>query len=339
MRRVLITLAVLLFAASGFALYLRHEWRTRGRAADGGIVEIPRGLRTREILGLLHDQKVIRNGYSALGYLFYSGARHRLQAGEYLFDQPLTIPEVIAKLTSGAVVLHKLTVPEGLTTEAIAHKWQEDGFGSAEDFMKAASGAVDLVQRFDKDAVSVEGYLFPETYSFRKHTPARQAIEAMVGRFQQVVGKLQQAAPVDQWPLNLHDTVILASLVETEAAQADERPLVASVYMNRLNRHILLQCDPTVIYALEQADQYHGTLTLADLRFKSPYNTYMTPGLPPGPIANPGYPSLLAAVQPATTNYFFFVRTFESRHTFSETIADHNRAVVAYRKLLKKKAS
>src|SRR5262249_38043693 len=122
----------------------------------------------------------------------YSGARHRLQAGEYLFDQPLTIPEVIAKLTSGTVLLHKLTVPEGFTTEAIAHKWQEDGFGSAEDFMKAASGAMDLVQRFDQNAVSVEGYLFPDTYSFRKHTTARQAIEAMVGRFQQVVGKLKK---------------------------------------------------------------------------------------------------------------------------------------------------
>jgi len=339
MRRVLIALAVLLFAVAGFGLYLQHEWRIPGGAVEGGIVEIPRGLRTREIIGLLHEKKVIRNSYSALAYLFYSGARHRLQAGEYLFDQPLTTPEVIAKLTSGTVVLHKLMVPEGFTTEAIAHKWQDDGFGSDDDFMKAASGAMDLVHRFDQHAVSVEGYLFPETYSFRKHTTARQAIEAMVGRFQQVVGKLQQAVPVDKWPLNLHDTVILASLVETEAAQADERPLVASVYMNRLNRHILLQCDPTVIYALEQADKYRGTLTLADLRFKSPYNTYTEPGLPPGPIANPGYPSLLAAVQPATTNYIFFVRTGESRHTFSENLAAHNRAVAAYRKLLKKNSS
>ena len=339
MRRALIALGVLLVAVAGFALYLQYEWHSTGSAADGGIVEIPRGLRTREIVGLLHEKKVIRNSYSALAYVFYSGARHRLQAGEYLFDQPLTIPEVIAKLTNGTVVLHKLTVPEGFTTEAIAHKWQDDGFGSADDFMKAASGAMDLVQRFDQHAVSVEGYLFPETYSFRKHTTARQAIEAMVGRFQQVAGKLQQVMPVDKWPLNLHDTVILASLVETESAQADERPLVASVYMNRLNRHILLQCDPTVIYALERADEYRGTLTQADLRFKSPYNTYIEPGLPPGPIANPGYSSLLAAVQPATTNYIFFVRTVESRHTFSDNLTAHKRAVDAYRKLLKKKAS
>jgi UPF0755 protein len=135
--------------------------------------------------------------------------------------------------------------------------------------------------------------------------------------------------------LNPHDTVILASLVETEAAQSEERPLVASVYLNRLNRHILLQCDPTVIYALTMVSQYRGSLTLADLRFDSPYNTYVKAGLPPGPIANPGYASLLAAIQPASTNYLFFVRTVESRHTFSETLAAHNRAVAAYRKMKK----
>jgi UPF0755 protein len=154
----------------------------------------------------------------------------------------------------------------------------------------------------------------------------------MIARFDQILGRLQQALPADKWPLNLRDTVILASLVESESAQADERPLVASVYLNRLNRKILLQCDPTVIYALEREDRYRGTLTLADLRFRSPYNTYVYPGLPPGPIANPGYASLLAAIQPATTKYLFFVRTVESRHTFSETLVAHNRAVAAYRK-------
>ena len=154
----------------------------------------------------------------------------------------------------------------------------------------------------------------------------------MIVRYQQTVSRLQQVLPVDKWPLNLHDTLILASIVESEAAQPEERALVASVYLNRLQRHILLQCDPTVIYALEQAHRYNGKLTFADLEFKSPYNTYVNPGLPPGPISNPGYASLLAAIEPAATNYLFFVRTVESRHTFSETLAAHNRAVAAYRK-------
>jgi UPF0755 protein len=335
MRRTAVVFAVLLIAAAGLALYLQHQWHTPGQPADGGVVEIPRGLGAREIVGLLQEKKVIRDGTSALVYLFYNGARHKLQAGEYLFDQQMTISEVIGKIASGAVLLHKLTIPEGFTTDAIANKWEEGGFGPAADFLATAAASTDLVRRFDPHAVSIEGYLFPETYSFRKHTTPRQAIEAMIARFQQMLAKLQQVETADKWPLNLHDTVILASLVEGEAAQADERPLVASVYLNRLRRHILLQCDPTVVYALEQAARYRGALTLADLQFNSPYNTYVKPGLPPGPIANPGYTSLLAAIQPAMTNYLFFVRTVESRHTFSENLAAHNRAVAAYRRLKK----
>ena len=335
MKKLLLVFLVLILAVAALAFYVRGEWRVVGSPAEGGIVEIPHGLGARAIVGLLEDKKVIPNRYTALAYIFYSGTRNRLQAGEYLFDHPMTIPEVIGKLASGAVYLHKFTVPEGLTAKDIAQKWQEQGFGSAEDFLNAANAAVEVVRRFDDKAQSVEGYLFPETYSFPRRTTARQAVDTMIARFQQMIGRLRQIQPEDKWPLNLHDAIILASLVESEAAQADERPLIASVYLNRLNRHILLQCDPTVIYALEQADRYRGRLTLADLQFNSPYNTYVKPGLPPGPISNPGYPSLLAAVQPTSSNYLFFVRTVESRHTFSETLAAHNRAVDAYRKLQK----
>jgi len=333
MKKLAILLILLIIAGS--VLYLREGWRSVGEPVEGGTLEIPHGLGTREIVGLLQEKKVVRNAEITLAYIFYSRTKNKLQAGEYAFDRPMTVPEVIARLASGAVVLHKFTIPEGFTVSAIAAKWQDEGFGKAEDFSKSAAGATDLVHRFDEKATSVEGYLFPETYSFRKRTTARQAIEAMVSRFQQVAEKLQQAQPRGKWPLNLHDTVILASLVETEAAQSEERPLVASVYLNRLNRHILLQCDPTVIYALARVSRYRGTLTLADLRFDSPYNTYTKPGLPPGPIANPGYASLLASIEPASTNYLFFVRTVESRHTFSETLAAHNRAVAAYRKMKK----
>ena len=342
-RPILLLLAFLVGAAvAGLALYVRQELRTPGlppRAEAGGrvtvgvILEIPRGLGARGVVQLLEQNRIIRNRYVALAYIFSTGARNKLQAGEYLFDRPLTIPEVVDKLATGAVYLHKFTVPEGLTVEGTAQKWQEQGFGPAEDFLMAAAGAVDLVRHFDEKATSMEGYLFPETYSFPAHTTASQAVEAMVNRFHQMADRLQQAVPFTNWPLNLHEAVILASLVETEAAHEDERAVIASVYLNRLNRRIRLQCDPTVIYALQQADRYRGSLTLADLRFQSPYNTYVNAGLPPGPIANPGYPSLLAAVQPASTNYFYFVRTTEGRHTFSETLAAHNRAVAAYRKL------
>ena len=335
-------LLLLVLTAAGGIFYVRQQLRIPGPLQpqrEGLILEIPRGLGARDVVRLLADNNVISDSgrYVALTYIFCTHAYNRLQAGEYLFDRPLTIPEVVTKLTSGAVYLHKFTVPEGLTVIETAQKWQEQGFGKAEDFLEKASQSVDLVRRIDEKATSIEGYLFPETYSFPSHTTSRQAIEAMVNRFGEMSERLRQTVTAANWPLNLRDTVILASLIESEAAQADERPLIASVYLNRLRRKVLLQCDPTVIYALQQADKYRGTLTLADLQFHSPYNTYLNPGLPPGPIANPGYPSLLAAVQPATTRYFFFVRTSEGRHAFNETLAAHNRAVAAYRNFLKAK--
>jgi UPF0755 protein len=331
-------LLFLVLAVAGGMVYVRQQLRTPLRPPrENLILEIPRGLGARDVVRMLAERDVVSNRYVALAYIFYIHAYSRLQAGEYLFDRPLTIPEVVDKIASGAVLLHKFTVPEGLTVMGTAQKWQEQGFGEAEDFLNAASQSTDLVRRIDEKATSVEGYLFPETYSFPAHTTSRQAVEAMVNRFGAMSERLRQTVAAANWPLNLRDTVILASLIESEAAQADERPLIASVYLNRLGRKVLLQCDPTVIYALQQADKYRGTLTLADLHFDSPYNTYLKPGLPPGPIANPGYPSLLAAVQPATTRYFYFVRTSEGRHAFNSDLAAHNRAVAAYRTLLKAK--
>ena len=337
MKRLILLLLVLTagLGAAGLTFYIRRGLRTPGSPKENLIFEIPRGLGARDVIGLLEDKKVIQDRYLALVYIVYTGNRNKLQAGEYLFDRPQTIAEVVNKLTTGAVYLHKFTVPEGLTLAETARKWQEQGFGKAAEFITAAAGAVELVRSFDETSMSIEGYLFPETYSFPARTTARQAVEAMVGRFRHMAEQLQKNVPLPGWPRSLRDTVILASLVETEAAHEDERPVIASVYLNRLRRNILLQCDPTVIYALEQANKYRGSLTLADLKFKSPYNTYVNAGLPPGPIANPGYASLLASIQPAASKYLYFVRTTEGRHTFSETLAAHNRAVAAYRRLLR----
>jgi UPF0755 protein len=336
-RAALAFLLFVLIGAVAGALYVRQRLTLPGPLPAGTnlIVEIPRGLPALQVVGLLEDQKVIPNRYSALAYMFYSGKYGKLQAGEYLFTGPVSTVQVVDRIASGSVYLHKFTVPEGFTLEQTAKLWQDGGFGTAEEFLMTATASMDLVRPIDEAAVSVEGYLFPETYSFPLHTSASQAIAAMVNRFREMLKRLNDAVPQSNWPLNLHDTVTLASLVESEAAHEDERPLIASVYFNRLRQNILLQCDPTVIYALTQAKQYRGSLTLTDLRFDSPYNTYVKAGLPPGPISNPGYPSLLAAVQPPATSYLFFVRTTEGRHTFSETLAAHNRAVAAYRKYVK----
>jgi UPF0755 protein len=335
MKRLFFVLLVIVgvLAVAG-VLFVRKEIYLPN-AADGMVVQIPLGTGARGVVDLLGEKKLIRNRYAALAYIAYTRTYNKLQAGEYVFEPNTTIHEIVRKLSSGDVYLHKFTVPEGLTVKQTAMKWEEQGFGKAEDFTRAAAEAVDLVHRLNDKALTVEGYLFPETYSFPLGTTAKQAVTAMIGRFQEKLEQLKQTVPPSNWPRNLHDTIIVASLVESEAAVPEERPLIASVYLNRLGKKILLQCDPTVIYALDLADRYRGTLTLADLRFDSPYNTYVKPGLPPGPITNPGYASLLAAVQPSTSNYIFFVRTVDGRHTFSETLSAHNRAVAAYRKLVR----
>jgi UPF0755 protein len=334
MRKLALFALLVIVAAAGAGFYIRQQLQLPYPVETSNtIVEIPRGMRARDLVGLLQSRNVVRDQYVTLFYLLYSGERNRLQAGEYQFDHPMTVREVIRKIASGNVLLHKFTVPEGLTLDDTAAKWQEQGFGTAKDFADAAYQPVGKIKDLDPNADSLEGYLFPETYSFPAHTSARQAVDAMVSRFKNVIERLEKEVPRQDWPLEMRDTVILASLIESEAAHEDERQLVASVYLNRLNRKVLLQCDPTVIYALAQADQYTGKLTLADLKFPSPFNTYVHPGLPPGPIMNPGYPSLRAAIQPAATNYLFFVRTIDGRHTFSENLAAHNRAVAAYRVL------
>jgi UPF0755 protein len=330
---LLICIGTLALAAG---IYFRGDLYTPYPEVPGNIVlEIPERSGTREVLRVLKDKNVIRSEYVALAYLIYTRQQGRLQAGEYLFDRPMTLPDVMTRLVKGSVLLHRFTVPEGLTLKETAGQWESQKYGPAQDFMEAAAASVDLVHAFDDKATSLEGYLFPETYSFPSRTTARQVIQAMVNRFHSVIDELKQKHAADTWPLNLRETVILASLVETEAYDGSERPTIASVYMNRLGRRMLLQCDPTVIYALELEGKYRGRLRSADLKFPSPYNTYANAGLPPGPIANPGYASLEAAIRPATTKYFFFVRTTKGQHTFSETLAEHNRAVAAYRKMLR----
>jgi UPF0755 protein len=338
--RILAVLLLLLAVAGAVGyVYLQQRLSVPHTSASGGrVLEIPPGLGARDVLKLLHERDIIADQNLALAYLVLSGNRKGLKAGEYLFDKPMTIPEVIGKLANGGIYLHRFRVPEGLTVAEIAGLWEAQGFGKAEDFAAAAAGAGGLVKDLDgRDTPSLEGYLFPETYSFPIRTTPRRAIEAMVARFRVVFDQIKKEVPPETWPLNARETLILASLVEEEARHDDERPLVASVFMNRIEMKGLLQCDPTVVYALEQAKKYRGTLYSADLKFDSPYNTYRYAGLPPGPISNPGRRSLLAAAQPASSAYYFFVRTIDGRHTFTETLKEHNRAVAAYRAMVRKK--
>ena len=323
-------LGLLASGATGYSWYRVHE--PYQGYSDETIVDIPPGLGSVEIVDLLIARGVVQYRYPSLAYLYVSGFRGRLQTGEYVFDGPLSASAVFARLARGDVRLYTFTVPEGLRLDQIANRWEESGFGDRASFLEAAEAALPKVREIDPAAVSVEGYLFPETYSFPRAVTAEDAIQAMTRGLRDALVRLQEEVNPDLWPLDLNRMLILASLIESEAAVEEERVLVSSVFLNRLERGMRLECDPTVIYALMLDDNYRGRLLREDLSYDSPYNTYVHGGLPPGPIANPGYLSMLAAVRPAETDYIFFVRTEGSRHVFSRTLTEHNRAVAAYRR-------
>jgi UPF0755 protein len=206
--------------------------------------------------------------------------------------------------------------------------------GTREDFMAAVASQTGLIADLDPGAKSLEGYLFPDTYRFPPTVTAVQIVTAMVKRFRGVAGQLGLRE-------NVHQVVTIASLVERETAVDSERPLVASVFLNRLAKHMPLQTDPSVIYGLELAGKWRGTIYASDLTRDTPYNTYLHAGLPPGPVANPGMPSLRAAMDPANTNYLYFVAAgtdAQGHALFAETLEEHNRNVAEYRSAQKKRA-
>ena len=250
-----------------------------------------------------------------------------LKAGEYLFEHAASVPEVYDRIARGDIYFHEVTIPEGYTMFDIAEAMQEAGLGPADEFLKLARTRTDLITDLAPEAKSLEGYLFPNTYQFTRTQSREEMIGAMVHQFRQVAQQIGLTADV-------HRVVTMAAIVEKETASPDERPRVASVYYNRLAHRMALDADPSVIYAHLLAGDYSGSLHHADLRVDSPYNTYRFPGLPPGPIANPGQGALTAAMHPADTPYFYFVSDGAGHHRFARDLTEHNRNVAAYRRAL-----
>jgi UPF0755 protein len=258
--------------------------------------------------------------------------RGKLQAGVYQFDHPAPVTEVYARIARGDVVTISLTVPEGANIFDIAARAEQAGLGTRKDFMAAAASQTGLIADLDPRATSLEGFLFPDTYRFPPTVTAVQMVTAMVKRFRAAAGQLGLKE-------NVRQVVTIASLVERETAVDAERPLVASVFENRLAKNMPLRTDPSVIYGLELAGKWRGTIYASDLTRDTPYNTYLHAGLPPGPVANPGIPSLRAAMDPPQTNYLYFVAagTDARGHSlFAETLDEHNRNVAEYRHARKK---
>ncbi len=289
-------------------------------------MDIAPGTSSTRIARMLEDAGVIRNRRTFL-VLHYLDHKRTLKAGFYIFDHAISPREVFRELVQGEVARQELTIPEGLNRFDIAALVEQAGLASRAEFLKA-SADTSIVADLDPSAPSLEGYLFPDTYDFPRHGGAWPIVREMVGRFRQVYAPL--VTPDVKMPVR--EVLMIASMVELETGNADERPKVASVFYNRLKRGMPLQCDPTVVYAAILHNSYGGVIRQADLDSNSPYNTYMHSGFPPGPIANPGKASLLAALHPASTQFLYFVANSTGHHTFTRTLAEHNMAVSLYRR-------
>lgn len=326
LRRFFLVLMLLVLGAIGavaFALLVPAGPRT------AKLVDINPGMSTPQIAAALKDQGIIRSRDVFLGLYFVRG--RTLKAGTYKFDHPVPMSTVWDRLRRGDVYTIAVTIPEGSNIFDIGARLQAAGLVSKDEFVQAARQDRTVIQDMDSTAPSVEGYLFPDTYRFQPHTTPEEMMLAMVKRFRKAA---QQAGVVGDY----HQVVTLASLVEKETPIDSERPLVASVFENRLDKNMPLMTDPSVIYAALLNGRYRGTIYQSDLAASSSYNTYKHTGLPPGPICNPGVKSLAAAQHPAQTNYLYFVAASadpSGQSRFSATLQEHAKDVEAYRRAVR----
>ncbi len=331
MRRALLVLVLLgLAAAAAAGWWLRQQLVTpyRGFAGDEVFVELPAGASVSTIGRLLTQAGVVPDELTFRVAARLAGEDRRLQAGEYRFADAARPGEVVARLARGDVFTRTVTFPEGRTIAEMGDIFANSGLGTADAF-RAAAADPSPIATFDPGAANLEGYLFPDTYSLPRRAGAEGTVAAMVAGFARAFDAQLRAAAAERH-LSAHDVVTIASIVEKETAQPDERPIIAAVYENRLARGMVLQCDPTVIYALMLAGRWNRNLSKKDLQIDSPYNTYRYAGLPPGPIASPGRASLEAAVHPADVPYLYFVSKNDGTHAFATTLAEHNRNVAKW---------
>jgi peptidoglycan lytic transglycosylase G len=313
----------------GWVLYsLRAPYK--GYATPSVLVRIPPGTSTMSILTALEQGGVVRDRRLGLVVLKLLHRGRSLKAGEYRFEGPRSVEQVILKIQAGDVVTYRFTVPEGLSAAEVFALFASQGFGVASEY----AALFHQPATFDgvpKGAPTLEGALFPETYNVTRSMPAREIVSIMVHQFRKRLppGFERKAAALGMSEL---EAVTLASLVEKETRIEEERPLVAAVFRNRLSKGMLLQCDPTTIYALKRIGAWKGTLTRSELAVAEPYNTYVSPGLPPGPICNPGVSSLAAAIAPAPVSYLYFVAAGDGTHRFATRYEDQQKNVADYLK-------
>ena len=325
MRTLIKLFLIVVLAAAGWTAWQLYVPITP--PADSSLLLRP-GYSTRRIAAELKKARVIRSEL-VFGLWHLLHPKPSLKAGEYRFERAATLPQVYERIARGDIYFHVVTIPEGYTMFDIAKAMEDAGLGPAADFLHIVETQTQLISDLAPEAKSLEGYLFPNTYQFTRTQSLEEMAAAMVHQFRLVAQQIGLNSNSD-----IPKIVTMASIVEKETAAPEERPRVASVYYNRLARNVALDADPSVIYAELLAGTYQGSLHHADLAVNSPYNTYRFPGLPPGPIGNPGKSSLEAALHPESTEFFYFVSDGNSHHRFARSLEEHNRNVVAYRRSL-----
>ncbi len=325
--KIIAVLALLAAFGLGLAVYEVNRYAGKPDAATMGrhTVTIRPGEGFGAITARLQEQGLIQTPFKFRLYARFSGYHTELKAGEYELSGQMSPRQILETLKGGRVRLYRVTIPEGYQLSQIAEAIEVAGFGASQDFYRMATDP-EVTQSAGIEASTLEGYLFPDTYHFPRGLEQRSIIEAMLKRFQAVMTD-EWRARASEIDLTLHEVVTLASIIEKETGDPAERPLISSVFHNRLGKGMRLETDPTVIYGIKD---FNGNLTRKDLRTPTPYNTYVIKGLPPGPIASPGEAALEAALYPAETDYLFFVSRRDRTHQFSTNWKDHNKAVREY---------
>ena len=314
---------VVVFLSLGFGLFLVSPVEKEGKEQ---VFVVKERSSLKEVAEDLDKRGLITSKTLFVLWTRIKGYGKDIRAGEYSLSPTMPPVQLLEILRKGLVILHPVTIPEGFSRDQIADALEAKGLAEKKRFLELTEDKT-LLRQYGVSGPSLEGYLFPDTYHFSRGTPTLAVLDTMVKRFKQVVAPLMEKT--QGTGMKFEEVVTLASIVEKETGRPEERPLIASVFLNRLRLGMRLESDPTVIYGIENFD---GDLKKKDLAQKTPYNTYVIYGLTPGPIANPGLESIKAVVDPARTDYLYFVSRNDGSHQFSKTLAEHNRAVEIYQK-------
>jgi UPF0755 protein len=331
LRRVALSLALLLALAGGAwgAWWYETTWP---KIAEGGPpvrLVVPPGATAETIARQLHGLGLVHHPLVFRALVRARGAGARLKAGEYELSGPLSLEGILGALLRGDVVRRDVTIPEGRSLDEVAALVAGEGI-DLQAFLAAARDPAP-VRDLDPAAVDLEGYLFPDTYDVPQSPEAPRAlVRRMTQRFREVIGP--ELARIAEQGLTVRQVVTIASIVELETAKASERPRIAAVFLNRLEKRMPLQTDPSIIYALKKAGRWDGDIRSRDFDIDSPYNTYRRAGLPPGPLGSPGREAIQAVLEPAETKELYFVSRNDGTHEFNETLTAHNRAVNRYQR-------